>query len=188
MTWRFFLFVVVAMETSKKFFFLDTGQKQFLTVVFSMSRNWNIFFSFCSRLVECRWTTDDVFYNWNYTFELLAIFLHHFVFWYPIYALIPRLSPVFFFFFFFFYFFTSYPFSPFCFFICCIYALIPRFLPVFFFFFFFLIFVPATPLLHSVIASVAYAFNVFCERTHILGIAFWSLGLHFELVFKTFLD
>ena len=152
MTWRFFLFVVVAMETSKKLFFLDTGQKQFLTVVFSMSRNRNIFFSFCSRLVECRWTTDDVFYNWNYTFELLAIFLHHFVFWYPIYALIPRLSPV------------------------------------FFFFFFFLIFVPATPLLHSVIASVAYAFNVFYERTHIFGIAFWSLGLHFELVFKTFLD
>ena len=119
MTWRFFLFVVVAMETSKKLFFLDTGQKQFLTVVFSMSRNWNIFFSFCSRLVECRWTTDDVFYNWNYTFELLAIFLHHFVFWYPIYALIPRLSPIFFLFFVL-NICTSYTFTPFNYCISCI--------------------------------------------------------------------
>ena len=36
MTWRFFLFVVVAMETSKNLFFLDTSQK----VVNLFERQW----------------------------------------------------------------------------------------------------------------------------------------------------
>ena len=41
MTWKFFIFVAVAMETSKKLFFLDTGQKQFLQKVVNLfQRQW----------------------------------------------------------------------------------------------------------------------------------------------------
>ena len=157
MTWRFFLFVIVGMETSKNLFFFNTGQKTIFaknsqliwkaTVFFIRAPTLRLkcrveiqvfFLSFSSRLVGCSMRT--------LSFKVLPQLLMNF-------SIIGTILLS-----------------------CLLYSYIILFLGIQYIrwfydyhLFFFLIFLPVAPVFHSIIASVVYPFNLVLLKNTCFG-------------------